>query len=354
MDGWPGSLLLPALLGALVGGVLLLVTKPVDENSHDGYAEAVILAAPSVVSIYSSRTMQPALCKLPRYRDWCEKLENSGAARVDSSLGSGVIVRADGHIVTNNHVIEAADEVLVGLNSGTVLPATVIGRDRDFDLAIIRVDANDTPTIQISSSANVHVGDIALAIGNPFGIGQTVSQGIIGAVSRVVIGESTYDNFMQTDAAINPGNSGGALVNTRGELIGINTMIFSRAAGSQGIGFAIPADVVAYVLEEILAHGRVRRGWIGIELDEQRASSAEFGFRITSVETGGPGELGGLQIGDTLIALDGQMPRDRTGISRQVSMLKPGATLHVTVDRNGEMVDLALVVAERPDPAARE
>jgi len=354
MNGWPGSLLLPALLGALVGGVLLLVTNSAGERSHDGYADAVKLAAPSVVSIYSSRTMQPALCKLPRYQAWCEKLENSGAARVDSSLGSGVIVRADGHIVTNNHVIEDADEVLVGLNSGTVLPATVIGRDRDFDLAVIRVQAKNAPPIKISSSENVHVGDIALAIGNPFGIGQTVSQGIIGAVSRVVIGESTYDNFMQTDAAINPGNSGGALVNSDGELIGINTMIFSRDAGSQGIGFAIPSDVVEYVLEEILAHGRVRRGWIGIELAEQRAGSTEFGFRIIGVDAGGPGELGGLKIGDTLMALDNQMPRDRLSISRQVGMRKPGARMQITVDRNGQMIDLVLVVAERPEPAAED
>lgn len=294
--------------------------------------------------------MQPALCKLPRYRAWCEKLENGGAARVDSSLSSGVIARADGHIVTNNHVIEDADEVLVGLDSGEVLPATVIGRDHDFDLAVIRIEIADSPAVRISSSENVHVGDIALAIGNPFGIGQTVSQGIIGAVRRVVVAESTYDDFMQTDAAINPGNSDGALVNTNGELIGINTMIFSRGTGSQGIGFAIPSDVVQYVLDEILVFGRVRRGWIGIEVAEQREANDEFGFRITGVDTGGPGDLGGLEIDDTLMALDDQMPRDRSSISRQVSMQKPGARLKVSVERQGKMIDLVLVVAERPPP----
>lgn len=354
MNGWSRSLLLPALLGALVGGVLLLVTDQPGKCPQDGYADAVNHAAPSVVSIYSSRKMQPTLCKLPRYRAWCEKLENGGAARVDSSLGSGVIVRTDGHIVTNNHVIEDAEEVLVGLNSGDVLPATVIGRDQDFDLAVIRVETTDSPAIQISSSEDVHVGDIALAIGNPFGIGQTVSQGIIGAVRRVVVGESTYDDFMQTDAAINPGNSGGALVNTEGELIGINTMIFSRNTGSQGIGFAIPADVVQYVLDEILAHGRVRRGWIGIEVAAQREGNNEFGFRITNVDSGGPGALGGLKVDDTLMALDDQMPHDRLSISRQVSMRKPGARLKVSVERSEQMIDLVLVVAERPAPASEE
>ena len=354
MKGWARSLLLPALLGALLGGVLLLVKDQLGTQSQDGYADAVIHAAPSVVSIYSTRRMQPALCKLPRYRTWCEKLENGGAARVDSSLGSGVIVRTDGHIVTNNHVIEDADTVLVGLDSGEILPATVIGRDQDFDLAVIRIESADSPAIKISSSEEVHVGDIALAIGNPFGIGQTVSQGIIGAVRRVVVGESTYDDFMQTDAAINPGKSGGALVNTHGELIGINTMIFSRGTGSQGIGFAIPSDVVQYVLDEIIAYGRVRRGWIGIEVAEQREGNNEFGFRVTALEDDGPGALGGLNIDDTLMALDDQMPRDRLSISRQVSMLKPGARLKVSVERGGQMIDLVLVVAERPAPASAD
>lgn len=352
MNAWTRSLLLPALLGALAGGVLLLVTH--QAGKRDGFVDAVNHAAPSVVSIYSSRKMQPALCTLPRYRAWCEKLENGGAARVDSSLGSGVIVRTDGHIVTNNHVIEDADEVLVGFNSGEVLPATVIGRDRDFDLAVIRVQTADSPAIQFSSSEDVQVGDIALAIGNPFGIGQTVSQGIVGAVRRVVVGESTYDDFMQTDAAINPGNSGGALVNTDGELIGINTLIFSRSTGSQGMGFAIPSDVVQYVLDEILSHGRVRRGWIGIEVAAQREGTNEFGFRITNVDTGGPGALAGLQIDDTLMALDDQMPNDRSSIRRQVSMRKPGARLKVSVERNEQMIDLIVVVAERPGPVAED
>jgi len=352
MNGWGRSLLLPALFGGLLGGVLLLVKEQLGAHAQDGYADSVTHAAPSVVSIYSTRRMQPALCKLPRYRTWCEKLENGGAARVDSSLGSGVIVRTDGHIVTNNHVIEDADAVLVGLDSGQMLPATVIGRDQDFDLAVIRIESADSPAIKISSSENVRVGDIALAIGNPFGIGQTVSQGIISAVRRVVVGESTYDDFMQTDAAINPGNSGGALVNTDGELIGINTMIFSRGTGSQGIGFAIPSDVVQYVLDEIITHGRVRRGWIGIEVAEQRVDNNEFGFRVTALEDDGPGALGGLHIDDTLMALDDQMPRDRLSISRQVSMLKPGARLKVSVERDGQMIDLVLVVAERPAQAS--
>ena len=337
-----------ALLGALAGAVALLVNDPDTRPAQIGFADAVSHAAPSVVSIYSSKAMEPALCKLPRYKAWCETSLDRSASRVDSSLGSGVIIRSDGHILTNNHVIEDAEEILVGLASGEVLKARVIGRDRESDLAVIHVTGAPTPPIVLQASDSVRVGEIALAIGNPFGIGQTVSQGIISAVRRVVVGVQTYDDFMQTDAAINPGNSGGALVNQNGDLIGINTMIFSREAGSQGIGFAIPSSVAKYVFEEILAHGRVRRSWLGIELSQHPSKSGQFGFVISLVEANGPAEQGGLKVGDVLLALDGQMPADPVAISRQVGKLQPGSRLEVTIERAGVMQTLVIITSERP------
>jgi serine protease DegS len=285
---------------------------------------------------------------LPRYRQWCASLEGGGAGRRENSLGSGVIVRADGYIVTNDHVIADADEILVGLSSGQLLQADVIGRDAETDLAVIRVTAEGLAGLKVARSGEVRVGEVALAIGNPFGIGQTVSQGIISAVGRTALSTSPYDDFMQTDAAINPGNSGGALINSEGQLIGINTMILSRSGGSQGIGFAIPSDLVGDVLAEILAHGRVRRGWLGIEVQEGERGASEFGFGITYIEPDGPADQAGLLIDDRLFAIDDRILADTLAMSRYVAGLQPGQDVKVTIERDGAMRDVYVKIEERP------
>ncbi|MEZ5596144.1 MAG: trypsin-like peptidase domain-containing protein [Pseudomonadales bacterium] len=341
--------LIPAAIGVLAGWLMLRYgTNQRDIPAPNSYANAAEVASPSVVSIYSSKTARPPFCQLPAYREWCASLGRGGAMRRESSLGSGVVVRKDGYIVTNEHVITGADEILVALPDGEFRPASLVGTDSETDLAVIRVATNDLTPLEFADSNAAHVGDVVLAIGNPYGIGQTVSQGIISALGRDSISSSPYDEFIQTDAAINPGNSGGALVNTDGRLVGINTMIFSRSGGSQGIGFAIPSALAVTVLNDLLRFGHVRRSWLGIEVEEAKGGQAGYGFRISGLTPGGPAERAGLQTGDVLLALDAHMPPSTAAVGRYIGALEPGSRTVLSIERNGEVLRLTATTAERP------
>jgi len=341
--------LVPALVGGSVGLlVLLLLGNDRTAPERPGFASAVQRAAPAVVNIYSTKVVTPPICELPRFREWCERFSGDGRRQMQSSLGSGVIVHGDGYILTNNHVIAGADEILVGFNDGQATTATLVGSDPETDLAVIRVNARRLSPITLNSRDDVQVGDLALAIGNPFGIGQTVSAGIISAKGRAGISPSPYDDFIQTDAAINPGNSGGALIDADGELIGINTLIYSRAGGSEGIGFAIPAPLAMSVLEEIIATGRVTRGWLGVELTNSPAPGSGVGLEVTAVLRGGPAAAAGLAAGDLLVAINDQPAAGSTLVSRVIAHTAPGEPIRLDVLRGGEALRLEARAGERP------
>jgi serine protease DegS len=269
---------------------------------------------------------------------------------MQSSLGSGVVVRADGHILTNNHVIAGADEILVAFSNGQATTASVIGSDPETDLAVIKVEANGLHPIALGNSEAVEVGDVALAIGNPFGIGQTVSSGIISAKGRTGISLSPYDDFIQTDAAINPGNSGCALIDAAGNLIGINTMIFSRSGGSEGIGFAIPSQLAMSVLGEIVETGRVTRGWLGIELSSTPTAGMAVGLEVTRVLQRGPADQAGLRVGDLIVAIDEQPAVSSAVVSRLIAHAAPGASIELDILRGEQAITVTARSGERPVP----
>jgi len=271
-----------------------------------------------------------------------------------------VIVSDEGYILTNNHVIQGADQIQVALRDGRETLATLVGTDPDSDLAVLKIDLDNLPVIRLADSEKIAVGDVSLAIGNPFGVGQTVTMGIISATGRNHLGLSAYEDFIQTDAAINPGNSGGALVNARGALVGINTAIFSRSGGSQGIGFAIPTNLAREILRQIITHGRVIRGWLGIEAQEITPNLAtSFGLKaaqgvvISSVLPNGPGDKAGLQPGDIMTAIDGKPILDPRVAMADIAEIKPGTQLPVTIIRGGERRTVTIEVGERPIPSQK-
>ena len=260
-------------------------TRPLNSSTNFGpvsYADAVALASPAVVNIYTQTIVQQEVHPLfddPFFRNFFDADSIPQQERIQSSLGSGVILSPQGYIVTNNHVITGADSIVVALKDGRESIAEVIGTDPETDLAVLKVSMSELPSIAILESDKSRVGDVVLAIGNPFGVGQTVTMGIISATGRHSLGINTYEDFIQTDAAINPGNSGGALIDAYGNLIGINTAIFSKSGGSQGIGFAIPSNLTKQVMKDLIKHGRVVRGWLGIEIQELTPKLAEsFGL----------------------------------------------------------------------------
>lgn len=327
------------------------------------YSHAVEQAAPAVVNIYSSRIVerdQHPLMSDPFFQQFFDDQGSDATThhRMLSSLGSGVIVSDDGYVLTNHHVINGADEIQVALRDGRETLAEVIGTDPESDLAVLRIDLDDLPVIELTDSADVAVGDVALAIGNPFGVGQTVTMGIISATGRNHLGLNAYEDFIQTDAAINPGNSGGALVNPEGALVGINTAIFSRSGGSQGIGFAIPANLAHSILDELVTQGRVIRGWLGIEAQAlSRELAASFGLQtpqgviIAGVVGDGPAAKAGLEPGDVLLAVDGQPILDARATMSEIASIPPGTSLPLTIVRSGERMNMTLEVGERPLPA---
>jgi serine protease DegQ len=326
------------------------------------YHEAVQRAAPSVVNIFTSkeiRSPRHPLLNDPIFRRFFGDQLPDEAQRA-SSLGSGVIVSASGFVLTNHHVVEAADEIEVALADGKKLLAKVVGNDPETDLAVLRVSAENLPSITFGSSDALKVGDVVLAIGNPFGVGQTVTGGIVSALGRTGLGINTFENFIQTDAAINPGNSGGALVDAGGNLVGINTAIFSRSGGSMGIGFAIPVSTAKMVLEQIVKTGGVTRGWIGVEVQEITPTLAESfklggqrGALIAGVLRGGPADKAGVKPGDVLVEVQGKPVADPTAMLNLIAALPPGAPARMKLRRQGQDVQATINVGRRPKPQPR-
>jgi Do/DeqQ family serine protease len=338
-------------------------TGPLPAVSAGGsFNAAVQRAQPSVVNIFTSKEIQSPrhpLLNDPLFRRFFGEQPPDDGQRA-SSLGSGVIVSNTGYIVTNHHVVEAADEIEVALHDGKKLLAKVVGNDPETDLAVLRVDAENLPAITFGSSDALKVGDVVLAIGNPFGVGQTVTGGIVSALGRTGLGINTFENFIQTDAAINPGNSGGALVDAGGNLVGINTAIFSRSGGSMGIGFAIPVSTAKMVLEQIVKSGSVTRGWIGVEVQEITPPVAESfrldstrGALIAGVLRGGPADKAGIQPGDVLLEVEGRPVSDPTSMLNLIAALPPGATARMKLKRQGKDLDAEITVGRRPKPQAR-
>src|SRR3954466_1379212 len=338
-------------------------TGPQPVTSQVGsFHEAVRRATPSVVNIFTSkeiRTPRHPLLNDPIFRRFFGDQVPEEAQRA-SSLGSGVIVSTSGYVLTNHHVVEAADEIEVALADGKKLLAKVVGNDPETDIAVLRVSAENLPAITFGSSDALHVGDVVLAIGNPFGVGQTVTSGIVSALGRTGLGINTFENFIQTDAAINPGNSGGALVDSAGNLIGINTAIFSRSGGSMGIGFAIPVSSVTMVLDQIVKNGSVTRGWIGVEVQEITPPVAESfklgstrGALVAGVFRGGPADKAGVKPGDVLGEIEGKPVMDPPAMLNLVAALAPGSSAKMTLKRQGRDVEASVTVGRRPKPPAR-
>jgi Do/DeqQ family serine protease len=328
----------------------------------DSYHDAVSKAMPSVVNIFTTkevRVMRNPLLNDPVFRRFFGDQLGS-ETRKATSLGSGVVVGSGGYILTNNHVVEAADEIEVALHDERKLLAKVVGSDPDTDLAVLRVEAQNLPAITFGSSDKLRVGDIVLAIGNPLGIGQTVTSGIVSGLGRTGLGINTYENFIQTDAAINQGNSGGALIDVRGNLVGINTAILSQTGGSIGIGLAIPASMAKTVMEQIIKAGAVTRGWIGVELQPLTPALAESfklgtlqGAIINGVLSGGPADKAGAKPGDVLVSIDGKPIVDPKSVLNVVSGISPGSPARLKLKRKGEDMELVVIIGRRPKPQAR-
>lgn len=331
--------------------------QPLVERNREGvvisYHDAVKKATPAVVSIFTTSKVDNTLNPLmsdPIFREFLgDGMKNM--PKNESNLGSGVIVREDGYILTNHHVIKGAEKIVVALHDGRRVEAKVIGTDVDTDLAVIKIDMSGLSVLPFKLSGN-QVGDVVLAIGNPFGVGQTVTQGIISATERTDLGINTYENFIQTDAAINPGNSGGALIDIAGNLIGVNTAIFSRTGGSLGIGFAIPASTSKQVLDSILKHGRVVRGWLGISLARGNPQQNDLLHQqesaiVADILEDGPAAKSGLQKGDEIIQVNDEKISTATQLVHYIASLQPDTTVQISIKRNGEILNLSVVVGER-------
>jgi Do/DeqQ family serine protease len=328
-----------------------------DARKVVSYADAAKKALPSVVHIYTSKEV-----KAPRHPFADDPVfryffgDRFGGPQRQSGLGSGVIVSADGYILTNNHVVENMDEIEVATNDGRRYRARIVGLDPETDLAVlqVKVDGN-LPAITFAPTESLRVGDVVLAIGNPFGVGQTVTHGIVSALGRTQLGINTFENFIQTDAAVNPGNSGGALTDSTGNLVGINTAIYSRTGGSLGIGFAIPVSIARSVMEQIIKTGSVTRGWIGVEAQEITPELAESfklpaneGAIIAGVMRGSPADRAGIRPGDLLVAVGGKPVKDPQGMLELIAGLAPGSTTQFTVRREAKEVVLAVAIGKRP------
>ena len=316
-----------------------------------GFREAASKAMPAVVYIYTTQKVvvpnhpllnDPTFRKF--FRDMPEREPTAG-------LGSGVIVSEKGYVLTNHHVVSGAEQIEVGLADGRRAAATVVGTDPDTDLAVLKITLNRLPVIAFGRPSEARVGDTVLAIGNPFGVGQTVTQGIISAMGRSRLGINTYENFIQTDAAINPGNSGGALVDTQGQLLGINTAIYTRSGGNQGIGFAIPADTARLIMESLVTKGKVSRGYIGVE---PRDAPEGEGSLIAGVLRNGPADEAGIRPGDVITAVNDRPIRNMTELMATVAGIAPGNAAKFRVQRQGQVSELTVKIAERPTlPAKR-
>jgi serine protease DegS len=337
------------------------IASQIPSEGPVSYAAAVERAAPAVVNVYTTtivETRAHPLARDPFFRNFFNLPSEPRRKRMESSLGSGVIVSGNGYILTNHHVIAGADDIVVELKDGRVAQASVVGTDPDTDIAVLKIELNNLPKLILTTSPG-RVGDLVFAIGNPFGVGQTVTMGILSATSRNQVGVTNYENFIQTDAAINPGNSGGALINVRGELIGINTAIFTRSGGSNGIGFAIPASIATDIMQELIDHGQVIRGWIGVEtqpLTEDLARSfgvsKNAGVLISGVYRRGPAANADILPGDILTHMNGQKIADGRAAMNQVADFEPGTEIPVKLLRDGQTIERLILVGQRPNSAA--
>ncbi|NYT37981.1 PDZ domain-containing protein [Allopusillimonas soli] len=322
------------------------------------FADAVAQATPSVVNVYTRKHVNVPLLPLPpnpELERLFKEIPGFSRRREFTNLGSGVIVRDDGYILTNFHVIEAADSIEVALSDGREAKATLVGADPESDLAVLKIDLPGLKAIAFNQGAVARTGDIVLAIGNPFGVGQTTTMGIVSAVGRNRLGINIYENFIQTDAAINPGNSGGALIDTSGNLVGINTAIYSETGGSLGIGFAIPARTAHTIMAQIIKTGTVTRGWLGIEPQDMTPDLARaFGLKqdhgviIASILRDGPAARAGLRVGDIVLAIEGEPVQDSIGLLNQIAPLGPGKTAALLILRDGKQRKVQVEVGTRP------
>jgi serine protease DegQ len=327
-------------------------------HSEGSYSSAAKKAMPAVVNVFTSKKASPRaqhpFMDDPLFRHFFGD-QFDEEQRSDNSLGSGVIVSSQGYIITNHHVIESADQIEVALTDGRTLPAKVVGTDPETDLAVLKVNATDLPTITLANPDQSHVGDVVLAIGNPFGVGQTVTQGIISALGRSHLGINTFENFIQTDASINPGNSGGALIDTNGNLVGVNSAIYSRSGGSMGIGFAIPVSLAKQVMEQIIRQGGVTRGWVGIEAQDITPQLAESfklshtrGSLIAGVLPNSPAERAGLKPGDILLEINGNRVADSSTMLNLIAGLQPNEKATLKIARNQRELNVEVTIGKRP------
>ncbi|CAB3759451.1 Do family serine endopeptidase [Paraburkholderia humisilvae] len=327
---------------------------------ESSYADAAQKAMPAVVNVFSSKdgSLPPdPRAKDPLFRYFFGDRNRRQQEQPAANLGSGVIVSSEGYILTNQHVVDGADQIEIALADGRTSEAKVIGVDPETDLAVLKVNMTNLPTITLGRMDQTRVGDVVLAIGNPFGVGQTVTMGIVSALGRNHLGINTFENFIQTDAPINPGNSGGALVDIHGNLLGINTAIYSRSGGSLGIGFAIPVSTARSVLESIITTGTVTRGWIGVEPQDVTPEIAEsFGLEqktgaiVAGVLKGGPADKAGIKPGDILVGVNGQDITDTTRLLNVIAQIKPGTGAKVHLVRKNKELDLTVMIGKRPPP----
>ena len=365
MRSWLRFLGWPTLCGILAG--LLIATYLSKQNSlfspeaaraPYSYADAVGRAAPAVVNIYTSKTVRSPLNPLlddPLLRRFFNRGNSKQQERIQRSLGSGVIINRDGYLLTNHHVINGADEIVVLLADGREALARVVGFDTETDLAALKIDLPNLEPITIGDSNRARVGDVVLAIGNPYGFGQSVSQGIVSATGRYGLRLATYEDFLQTDAAINPGNSGGALIDAQGKLLGINTAIYTQNGGSSGIGLAIPADIAIRTMQDLIEFGHPMRGWLGIEVQRlppalalQSHLDPGNGVVISGVYNEGPGVQAGLHPGDILLSINGQAVGDGHAGLNLLATTRPGDKVTLIVVRNGQQLQLQMIVGTRP------
>lgn len=340
-------------------GITIRETAPVPSvgSQADSMSAAAKKAIPSVVNVFTSKEVRlprNPLADDPIFKRFFGEHPNSRSQRVNS-LGSGVIVSSNGYILTNHHVVEAADEIQVALHDGRTVLAKVVGSDPDTDLAVLKVNLTGLPAISFAKPDKGNVGDFVLAIGDPFGVGQTVTMGIISALERTHLGINTFENFIQTDAAINPGNSGGALVNAQGDLIGINSAIYTRTGGSQGIGFAIPVSLVVQIMDQIIKHGSVTRGWIGVEVQDLTPELAESfklpdtnGALIAGILKGGPADLAGIKPGDVLIDVNDKPVKDSTSLLQLIASQTPGQLAKLKLLRKTKEIVATVKINKRP------
>ena len=339
-------------------------------TAQNSYADVLSRVTPAVVTVRASRRTReaqqlpfmddPALRELfgERFRQQAPRSEE----RVERGLGSGVIVSADGYILTNHHVVDGAEEIRVDLNDGRTLAAKVVGSDAPSDLAVLKIEATGLPVLALGDSDKARVGDVALAVGNPLGIGQTVTSGIISAKGRTTgLSDGSFEDFIQTDAAINRGNSGGALVNTTGELIGINSQIFSPTGGNIGIGFAIPSNMAKDVMGQLIKTGQVRRGMLGVNIQPLTADlAASLGLNqsrgaiVSGVQAGGPADRAGVKRGDIITAFNGTPVTDNNTLRNAVARTQPGNVATITVSRDNREQQLRVTLGELPSDSARE